>query len=274
VAGRLKEIRRGGRMKRYFRLIGIFAGSSIAAQLEYRANFIVNLVGSLFTAVGSLFGLSVLLAGGSSLGGWNQLEAIVVVGVFTLIEGYMGMFLYSNLNKISEGVRTGSMDFTLLKPLDSQFLVSSRNVNILRIADLFIGTGLIIYASTRLASVQAPGILIAVLLILAGFASVYSIWFMLCTTAFWWVGVENITELFWGFFRAGQFPVTAFPGWGRILFTFVIPVAFITTVPAEALIGRGKLETAIGALGVALLLLVVSRLFWKFALRNYTSASS
>ncbi len=261
-------------MKRYFRLISIFAGSSIAAQLEYRANFIVNLVGSLFTAVGSLFGLSVLLSNGSSLGGWNQLEAIVVVGVFTLIEGYMGMFLYPNLNKIAEGVRTGSMDFTLLKPLDSQFLVSSLNVNILRVADLFIGTGLIVYASLKLSSVQAPGILIAVLLILAGFASVYSIWLMLCTTAFWWVGVENITELFWGFFRAGQFPVTAFPGWGRILFTFVIPVAFITTVPAEALIGRGKLETAIGALGVALLLLVVSRLFWKFALRNYTSASS
>jgi ABC-2 type transport system permease protein len=261
-------------MSRYWQLIKIFYGASIAVQLEYRVNFVVNLIGSLLTAVGSLFGLSILIAGGSSLGGWNQTEAIVIVGVFTLMEGFMGVFLYPNLNKIGEGVRTGSMDFTLLKPLDAQFLISSRDVNILRVADLLIGVGLIVYASLQLASVQAPGILIAVLLILAGFASIYSIWFMLCTTAFWWVGVENITELFWGFFRAGQFPVTAFPGWGRILFTFVIPVAFITTVPAEALIGRGKLETALGALGVALLLLIVSRLFWKFALRNYTSASS
>ena len=261
-------------MNRYFKLISIFAGSSIAAQLEYRANFVVNFLGSIFTALGSLFGLSILLSGGSSLGGWNQLEAIIVVGIFTLIEGYMGMFLYPNLNRIAEGVRTGSMDFTLLKPLDSQFLVSSRNINILRFPDFLIGTGLIIYASLRLSSVQTPGVLVAVLLILAGCASVYSIWFMLCTTAFWWVGVENITELFWGFFRAGQFPVTAFPGWGRIFFTFIIPVAFITTVPAEALIGRVKLEAALGSLGVAVLLLIVSRFFWRFALRNYTSASS
>ena len=261
-------------MKRYWTLIGIFAGSSIAAQLEYRANFVVNLIGSLMTAVGSLFGLSILLGTGSSLGGWNQSEAIVVVGVFTLVEGFMGVFLYPNLNKIAEGVRTGSMDFTLLKPLDSQFLVSARNIGILRVTDLLIGLGMIVYATAQLGGVRPEGIAVAALLIFAGFASVYSIWLMLCTTAFWWVGVENITELFWGFFRAGQFPITAFPGWGRILFTFVIPVAFITTVPAEALIGRVQPTAALGALGVAVLLVAVSRGFWRFALRNYTSASS
>ncbi len=261
-------------MKRYWRLIGIFAGSSIAAQLEYRANFVVNVVGSLLTALGSLFGLSILLGTGDSLGGWNQLEAIVIVGVFTLVEGFMGVFLYPNLNKIAESVRTGSMDFTLLKPLDAQFLVSSRNIGILRVTDLMIGLGMIVYATANLGSSSVSGALVAALLIVAGFASVYAIWLMLCTTAFWWVGVENITELFWGFFRAGQFPVTAFPGWGRILFTFVIPVAFITTVPAEALIGRIESSAVFGALAVSLLLVVVSRLFWRFALRGYTSASS
>jgi ABC-2 type transport system permease protein len=261
-------------VKRYWTLIGIFAGSSIAAQLEYRANFVVNLIGSLMTAVGSLFGLSILLGTGSSLGGWNSPEAIVVVGVFTLVEGFMGVFLYPNLNKIAEAVRTGSMDFTLLKPLDSQFLVSARNVGILRVADLLIGLGMIVYATSQLGGVRLEGIAVASILITASFASVYSIWLMLCTTAFWWVGVENITELFWGFFRAGQFPITAFPGWGRILFTFVIPVAFITTVPAEALVGRVQTAAALGALGVALLLVAVSRGFWRFALRNYTSASS
>lgn len=261
-------------MRRYWRLIGIFAGSSIAAQLEYRANFVVNVIGSLLTAVGSLFGLSILLGSSPSLGGWNQLEAIVVVGVFTLVEGFMGVFLYPNLNKIAESVRTGIMDFTLLKPLDAQFLVSTRNIGVLRVADLLIGLGMIVYATTNLGGSSLAGVATAALLIVAGFASVYAIWLMLCTTAFWWIGVENITELFWGFFRAGQFPVTAFPGWGRILFTFVIPVAFITTVPAEALIGRVQTGAALGALGVSLLLVLVSRGFWRFALRSYSSASS
>jgi ABC-type uncharacterized transport system permease subunit len=86
--------------------------------------------------------------------------------------------------------------------------------------------------------------------------------------------VENITELFNGLFRAGQFPVTVFPGWVRVFFTFIVPVAFITTVPAEAVVGRIRPEIALASAGVALALLAISRWFWGVALRSYTSASS
>ncbi|MBA2363889.1 MAG: ABC-2 family transporter protein, partial [Chloroflexia bacterium] len=103
---------------------------------------------------------------------------------------------------------------------------------------------------------------------------VYAVWFMLSTTAFWFVKVGNVTELFNGLFRAGQFPVAALPGWVRLMFTFLIPVAFVTTVPAEAIIGRWNVESVLGAGVVALLLLGVSRWFWTYAISKYTSASS
>lgn len=259
---------------RYIRLLRIFTAASISAQLEYRVNFVISLLSAVLTSGGGLFGLIVLTGDGRAIGGWNYYEACVVVGIFTLVQGFIGAVLYPNLNKIGEAIRLGTMDFTLLKPVDAQFLVSTRNVNVFRLTDVLIGIGLIAWAAGYLPGINAERILIGSALLLAALAIVYAIWFGLTTTSFWFVKVENITELFNGLFRAGQFPVSAFPGWVRLLFTFVIPVAFITTVPAEALIGRMDATTALTALIVALVLLILSRWFWNVAVSSYTSASS
>jgi viologen exporter family transport system permease protein len=262
------------KLRRYLRLLGVFARASISAQMEYRANFLVSLFGALLAAGGALFGLLVLSGDGQPVGGWSYREACIVVGLFTIIQGFIGTLLYPNLNKIGESIRLGTMDFTLLKPIDSQFLVSTRNVNFFTSFAMLIGAGITIWAASGIPGLTPAQALAGALLFGAALAIVYAIWFILTTTAFWFVKVENITELFNGLFRAGQFPVTAFPGWVRLLFTFVVPVAFITTVPAEAILGRINLGTALAALGIALGLLLVARWFWGVAVRSYTSASS
>lgn len=262
------------RITRYMRLAAIFAGASVSAQLEYRANFLINLLTSLLTAGGSLLGLLVVSGDGQPIGGWSYREAAVVVGLFTLVQGLIGALLQPNLNKIAEAVRLGTMDFTLLKPIDAQFLVSTRNINLFQAIDMLLGLGIIGWAAAGLPGLTLKGALAATLLVGAGLLIVYAIWFMLSTTAFWFVKVENLTDLFSGLFRAGQFPVSAYPGWVRLLFTFVVPVAFVTTVPAEALIGRFQPLSALGALLAAALLLLAARLLWHRALASYTSASS
>jgi ABC-2 type transport system permease protein len=259
---------------RYLKLAAIFAAASISAQLEYRVNFVVSLIGSVLTAGGALFGLMILAGDGEPVGGWSYREAMVVVGLFTLVQGYIGAFLYPNLNKIAEAIRTGTMDFTLMKPIDAQFLVSARNINVFRLIDVLVGLALIIWAVIDLPGVTVGGLALGALLVLSSLAIVYAVWFMLTTTAFWFVKVENITELFGSLFRAGQFPITVFPGWVRFLFTFIVPIAFITTVPAEVLIGRANPSAVAGAIAVALTLLGVSRLLWCWAVGSYTSASS
>jgi ABC-2 type transport system permease protein len=262
------------KLRRYLRLIGVFTRASVSAQLEYRANFLISLVSALLASGGALFGLLLLSADGQPVGGWSYREASVVVGLFTIVQGFIGAVLSPNLNKIAEAIRLGTMDFTLLKPIDAQFLVSTRNVDLFRIIDIGIGTIVIVVASSGLPGITLSSVLLSALLLGTALLIVYAIWFILTTTAFWFVKVENITELFNGLFRAGQFPVTAFPSWVRVLFTFVVPVAFITTVPAEAIIGRIRLESALAAAGVALVLLAVARWFWGVAVRSYTSASS
>jgi ABC-2 type transport system permease protein len=262
------------KLRRYLRLIGVFTRASISAQLEYRANFLVSLIGALLSSGGALFGLLILAGDGQPVGGWSYREASVVVGLFTIVQGFIGTVLYPNLNKIAEAIRLGTMDFTLLKPIDAQFLVSTRNINLFPSFAILIGAGVTVWAASGIPGLTAGGALVGALLFGAALAIVYAIWFILTTSAFWFVKVENITELFNGLFRAGQFPVTAFPGWVRGLFTFIVPVAFITTVPAEAIIGRLRLESALAAMGMALALLAVARWFWGVAVRSYTSASS
>lgn len=261
-------------IRRYTRLAAIFAGASISAQLEYRTNFVLGITGALLDAAGALFGLIVLLGDGESIGGWSYREAAVLVGLFTFIQGMIGGLLRPNLNKMAEAVRTGTMDFTLLKPIDTQFLVSARNINIFVLPNIITGLAVMTWALAGLPGVTTAAILAGIVLVGSALTIVYAVWFMLTTTAFWFVKVENITELFNGLFRAGQFPVTVFSGWARFLFTFVVPIAFITTVPVEVMLGRARPASIVSALVLAAGLVIASRWLWQRAIGSYTSASS
>ncbi|WP_019008253.1 ABC transporter permease [Deinococcus aquatilis] len=262
-------------MTRYFRLIRIFTGATISAQLEYRANFLGAVLASLGEVGVALLGIAVLFGqpGTVSVGGYSFHQALLVVGFFMLTEGFISVFVQPNMSKIAEAVRTGSMDFTLLKPIDAQFNVSTRNLNVLRLTDILIGLGLIVYAASFL-TVTPGGVVAAAVMYLSALVIVYCIWLALSTTAFWFVKTQNMSELFSGVFGAGRFPVTAFPVPVRAFLTFVVPIAFITTVPAQALTGGLSPLLALASPLVAAVLFVGSRLFWKKAVGSYTSASS
>jgi len=101
-----------------------------------------------------------------------------------------------------------------------------------------------------------------------------SLWFLLASLSIWFVKIWNATEVLRYVLVAGRYPVQAYPPGLRILFTFVLPVAFLTTVPAQALLGEASWTWSLGSLAVAAVSLLGTRLFWQFALRHYTSASS
>ena len=107
-----------------------------------------------------------------------------------------------------------------------------------------------------------------------GLVILYSVWFMLGAMSIWFVKIYNVTEVLRGLLEAGRYPMVAYPAAYRFFFTFIVPVAFLTTVPAQAVLGRGQVNGLIGAIFLATALFVISTVFWRFALRFYTSASS
>lgn len=260
-------------MARYWAVLRLFWGTAIAAELEYRLNFLISTLSSLGSLIGSLFGLFLFYGSGYQFQDWSWEESLVVLGIFTLFQGFSATVLAPNLNKIVTQVQEGTLDFVLLKPISSQFWLSARILSPWGFPDLLFGTIMILYAGLQL-GLSPWAYLSGVPTLLFGFLSLYSLWFILGATSIWFVKIYNVTEVLRGLLDAGRFPIAAYPMAYRIFFTFVIPVAFLTTIPAQVVLGQGQVAWWIGSAGLAIALLQISHLFWRFALRFYTSASS
>lgn len=260
-------------MARYLQILHLFWSSAISAELEYRLNFLIAALSSLVNLSGSLFGVFLFYRTGYTFENWSWEEAMVVLGIFTLLQGFSATFLVPNLNRIVEQVQQGTLDFVLLKPISSQFWLSTRMVSPWGLPDLVFGGVLIFYAGRQL-GLALGDYAIALIPLLFGLLSLYSLWFILGTTSIWFVKIYNVTEVLRGLLDAGRFPIVAYPVAYRFFFTFVVPVAFLTTVPAEALLGRGQSSWTIASGMLAITLLFAAASFWRFALRFYTSASS
>ena len=102
----------------------------------------------------------------------------------------------------------------------------------------------------------------------------YSLWFLIAATSIWFVKTWNATEVLRALLASGRYPLSAYPPALRLLFTLVLPVAFLTTVPAQVLLGQAAMPILLAGLALALLFFAAARAFWLFALRFYTSASS
>ena len=260
-------------MAKYWQILKLFWSTAIAAELEYRLNFVIAALSSVGNLVGSLFSLFLFYRTGYEFAGWNWQEAMLVVGMFTFLQGVSQTFLSPNLNRIVDQVQQGTLDYVLLKPISSQFWLSTRMVSPWGVPDLVLGLGILGYMGTQL-GVSPTSYLFSLLPIAFGILILYSLWFMLGATSIWFVKIYNVTEVLRGFLDAGRYPIVAYPAAYRFFFTFIIPVTFLTTVPAETMLGRSPNIWIIWAGCLACILLAVSNMVWRFALRFYTSASS
>ena len=260
---------------RYLHLLWVFIRIGILGELAYRVNFIVQLFQSLLGLGTALAGLAVIFTHTDALGGWRPNELVALVGVYLLVGGAINLVIQPSMERLIESVREGTLDFTLTKPEDAQLLVSVQAVQIWKLIDILLGFGVLTVALVRLGADVGAGQAIAfAVALLCGGAIVYSFWLILATCSFWFVRVENILVIFQSMYEAGRWPVSIYPQWLRFALTFVVPVAFATTVPAQALTGRLTAQTLLGAVALAAALLVVSRLFWRVGIRYYSGASA
>ncbi|MEE2752416.1 MAG: ABC-2 family transporter protein [Candidatus Latescibacterota bacterium] len=112
------------------------------------------------------------------------------------------------------------------------------------------------------------------LVLICGGSIIYSFWLMLATLSFWFIRIENILVIFQTMYEAGRWPIGIYPYWLKFILTFIVPIAFAITVPAQALTGRLTNEELTLDVGLAVVMLIVSRLFWRIGLRNYSGASA
>jgi ABC-2 type transport system permease protein len=262
-------------MPRYLRLLFLQFRLSLTLGAAYRWDFVLQGALSLvWTALG-IVPLYVALHDRPPVEGWSYEQALVVVGWFTILKGVLDGGVNPSLTAVVEHIRKGTLDFILMKPADAQFLVSTAKFEPWKVVDLFTGVGIVIWAFSLLGTTPRPSaVVVSAMLLVVSVAVLYSIWILAVSLAFWVVRLDNLSYLFNSLLDFGRWPVGIFKGFVRLFFTVVIPIALMTTYPAEALLGR--LSTSTAALGVlgSVALAFFGRFVWTRALGRYTSASS
>ncbi len=244
-------------------------------EMAYRANFWIQLFESLLGAGTALATVAIVFNQTDELAGWQRSDLTCLLGIYFIVLGAINLVIAPSLNRFIEHVVDGNLDFTLTKPADSQMLVSIQEFRLWRLLDIVIG---MIVLGVGLSGKwldtgwwEATQMVVA---LGAAGAIIYSFWMMLATLAFWFIRIENITQIFWAMYVAGRWPVVIYPDWLKWILTILVPIAFAVTVPAEAITGRLSPERLLGAVLLAMVLLIVSRRFWRYGVKYYSGASA
>jgi ABC-2 type transport system permease protein len=258
-----------------FGLVATYFRLGALNELQYRANFWISLLQSALSLLSALGGMAVIFYHTDALGGWQPMELLALLGIYFLMSGFIGTFVQPSMERFLTDIRLGTLDFVLTKPRDSQLLVSIRRISIWSLIDVLMGAVVLVVALVRLGRPFSIGQVLGFLVVLlAGAVIVYSFWLLLATIAFWFVKVENILVVFQSMYQAGRWPVSIYPAVLRVVLTFLVPVAFAVTVPAEAIVGRLTFGTLALSLTLAAAIFVAARAFWRFGVRNYSGASA
>ena len=261
----------------HLRLIRSFIRLSVQREMAFQANFYIRLMYTILYLVMGLVGVSILFGQVESFQGWTYPQALTLLGVYMIFTALLDLTLWPSLNimgGLDGEVWRGSFDFTLLKPLNTQFLVSFRAWDMWQLIDLVIalvvlGRGLFLLGGQlTLGNILLFLLMLAVALILG-----YSILLVLETVVFYYTGVP-LTWVFSAIMFTGRYPIGIYPQWIRLLLTWIFPVGFMVTIPTQALLGTSAPGMLAAGAGMALLLYLAASAFFRRSLRKYVSASS
>jgi ABC-2 type transport system permease protein len=267
-------------LMRYLRLVGAFARFGLLNELAFRANFVVKMSVELIWLSLLLIFYNTVFRQTNHIADWNQAEFLIFLGCYYALEGFIETFFLENCNEFSELVRSGNLDLYLLKPIDEQFLVTCRKIDWSTVPNIIIGVCVMGYGLSQLEdwSFNPGWMLLFIGLFACGVAMAYSFLVILMATAVWLVRNQSLMELWWLFTTLMRYPREIYVGRVadplRIFFSFVVPILLVVHVPARTLLqvfDARFLGVMVLATGV---LLWLSRVFFRRALRSYRSASS
>jgi ABC-2 type transport system permease protein len=262
-------------MARYLRLLSTSMRYSLLLALQYRGDFLIDAGLTVLRSMTALVPILVVFHDRNEFSGWTFHDALLVTCWFTLLRGVIEGAVRPTLSAVIDHIRTGTLDFVLLKPADAQFLVSTNRFEVSPVGRVITAVAIFVYAFVKMGRVPSvTGIGGALVLLAASTVLLYSLWILTVSAAFYVVRIDNLIYLFDSIFDAARWPVTVYRGFVWVLFTFILPVALMTTYPAESMLDRLSPVVLVASIGGALAFAVCARLVWLRSIGKYTSASS
>jgi len=259
----------------FLKLLSTFLKVNLQMALAYRADTLVNILLNLMWLGWELLGLSIIFNNTTTLGGWGMGELIALLGVYRLINTLMAALIWPNTERFNQSVRDGSLDYSLLQPVNSMFLVTFSRITVWRAWDLVLAFILIVVGIQTAGDTTTPlSILTFILLTVSGAIVIYSLWIVLIAFTFWFTKFDNNVTILQALLDSGRYPVTVYPIWLRIIITYLVPIAVATTIPLQALRGEMNLPRVLLFLVVSAASFLVASVVWKAGVKRYSGASS
>jgi ABC-2 type transport system permease protein len=261
------------------RYAGIYAAlwkNSVVREMGFKGNFLLWIVVELLWFCLQITFMAVIYQHTDHIADWSKYEVILLIGASHFIQQLFQAIFLTNCTALPEQIRTGKLDFILLLPVNTRFMLSLRQVDLGGFVNGASAAGVVIYALNKLGIVpslmEVAGF---ILLAITGVLIHYSLMFLLSSISFWTVRAQGIVWGYYSLFNIARLPDSAFHGLFRMVFTFALPMLLVANVPARLLVQklRSPLDMLL-LLGMAVVCMVVSELGWRFALKHYTSASS
>lgn len=264
---------------RYLRIYTALARYGLARELAFRGNFLVKIFVEILWLGILLVFYKTVFARTSVVADWSEAEYLFFVGCYFALEGLVETFFLENCNEFADLVRSGDLDFFLLKPIDEQFLVTCRKIDWSTAPNVLMGAAVMTIALIQMDWTFHPGQVVLFLLMFGcGLAISYSFLLMLTSGSVWFMRNQSLFELWWLFTSLMRYPKDIFVGrWAGPLgwfFTYLVPVMLVINVPARIMVKALDPMILGFTVLVTLFLLIVSRWFFRYALRRYRSASS
>jgi len=262
--------------RRYLSVYAALWKNSVTRELTFKSNFLLWILVEILWFGLQLSFIGVLYLHTEQIGTWTKWQVVMLVGASHFIQQIFQAFFLVNCTNLSELIRTGKLDFLLLLPVNTRFVVSLRQVDLGGFVNATFAVAVMGYAANQLhfmpSLTQIGGFLI---LCVIGILIHYSLMFLLSTISFWTVRAQGIVWGYYNLFQIARMPDEAFQGLFKALFTFAVPMLLVSNVPVRLLVGKitSPLPLMI-LLALSVICCAISELGWRAALRHYTSASS
>lgn len=265
--------------RRYPRLYSRLGLFTLVRELSFRGNFLVKMSVEILWLGIMLAFYETVFARTNLVAGWAKQDYLFFVGCYFALNGVIEALFLENCNEFSELVRTGDLDFLLLKPIDEQFLITCRRVDWSVAPNVLMGLGVMVISLWNkgwefdFLRIGLFGLTFA-----CGVAIAYAFMLILTSFSVWLVRNQSLMEMWWLFSSLARFPREIFQrGWAvslDVIFTYVLPILLVVNVPSRVMVKVLEPRMIAFILIVTVVSLKVSRMFFQRALRSYRSASS
>jgi ABC-2 type transport system permease protein len=263
-------------LARYASIYGALWKYSVVREMQFKVNFILWIIVEFLWFALQLTFIAVIYSHTDRIGDWTKWQVVFLMGTSTFIQQLFSALLLTNLVQLSELIRKGTLDFMLLLPVNTRFLISLRQVDLGGFINAAVACAVMVYAGAQLnLTPSAAQILGFLFLVVSGLLIHYSLLLMLASSSFWTVRAQGIVWGYYNLFNIARLPDAAFRGTFKAFFTFVLPMLLVANVPAKLV--TEKLDSPMEMLllvGMSAALFAISEVVWRWSVRHYTSASS